>query len=98
MNLIALFLKVKEQSLFGRYITNNHIEPLLENLRLDFNVSIIGKSVNNKSIYSVEVGTGPKKILMWSQMHGNESTTTKALFDLFNFLKLDISEAQYLRF
>ena len=94
MDLIALFLKVKEQSLFGRYITNNHIEPLLKNLTLDFNASEIGKSVNNNSIYSVEVGTGPKKILMWSQMHGNESTTTKALFDLFNFLKFDISEAQ----
>ena len=23
---------------------------------------------------------------MWSQMHGNESTTTKALFDVFNTL------------
>ena len=30
---------------------------------------------------------------MWSQMHGNESTTTKALFDLFNFLKSDSLEA-----
>src|SRR5690606_18803559 len=31
-------------------------------------------------------GDGPIKILMWSQMHGNESTTTKAVLDLINFL------------
>jgi len=26
---------------------------------------------------------------MWSQMHGNESTTTKAVIDLLNYLKHD---------
>lgn len=25
--------------------------------------------------------------MLWSQMHGNESTATMALFDLFNFLE-----------
>jgi len=34
--------------------------------------------------YSLTFGNGSKKVLMWSQMHGNESTTTKALFDCFN--------------
>lgn len=78
--------KYKEQNLFGRYITNKHIEPILETLNSDFEVSIIGKSVNGKPIYAVKVGTGKIKIYLWSQMHGNESTTTKALFDLFVFL------------
>jgi len=40
-------------------------------------------SVENKPIHTVTIGTGKTKILLWSQMHGNESTTTKALFDLF---------------
>jgi len=31
---------------------------------------------------------------MWSQMHGNESTTTKALFDFINFLHSDTPESQ----
>lgn len=79
----------KVQHLFGRYITNKHIEPLLENLNADFEVSVIGKSVLEKPIYAVKVGTGSKRIYMWSQMHGNESTTTKALFDFFNFLSSD---------
>lgn len=79
----------KERNLFGRYITNKHIEPILEKLKSDFEVSVIGKSVKEKPIYAVKVGTGKIKVYMWSQMHGNESTTTKALFDLFNFLSSD---------
>lgn len=81
--------KYKEQNLFGRYITNKHIEPILKKLNSDFEVSIIGKSVKEKPIYAVKVGTGKIKIYLWSQMHGNESTTTKALFDLFTFLSSD---------
>ena len=34
----------------------------------------------------VRFGTGPRKILMWSQMHGNEPTATNALVDIFNYL------------
>jgi hypothetical protein len=77
----------KEERLFGRYITNDHIAPLLENLPPKFEVSTIGYSVDLSPIYCVSVGQGSNKILMWSQMHGNESTTTKALFDLFNYLE-----------
>src|SRR5690606_8390446 len=40
----------------------------------------------NKNIQLLTSGHGPIKILMWSQMHGNESTTTKAVCDLINFL------------
>ena len=80
----SLFEKHKEKSLSHRYITNAHIEPLLEKLPDIFQVEIIGKSVLNHPIYGVKIGSGKTRILMWSQMHGNESTTTKALFDLFN--------------
>ncbi|ESU18871.1 hypothetical protein FCR2A7T_22760 [Flavobacterium cauense R2A-7] len=89
MDFTAITEVNKEQYLFGRYITNKHIEPLLEKLNADFEVSVIGKSVLEKPIYAVKVGTGSKRIYMWSQMHGNESTTTKALFDFFNFLSSD---------
>lgn len=87
MNYQAAFESVKEQSLFGRYITNQHIEPLLESLKNHFEISVIGESVQKKPIYQVKIGAGKTKIYMWSQMHGNESTCTKALFDLFNFLQ-----------
>jgi hypothetical protein len=88
----SLFLKHKESSLFHRYITNNHILPLLEKLTANFKVEVIGKSVLNDSIYGVKIGKGQKRILMWSQMHGNESTTTKAIFDLFNTFAINDSE------
>jgi len=81
-----------ESSLAGRYITLNHITPLLEKLPPTFHLKQIGTSVENRPIHSLTIGNGDKKILMWSQMHGNESTTTKAVFDLMNFLK-DASEA-----
>lgn len=77
----------KELSLFGRYITNQSIEPLLKNLEGVSEIDVIGKSVNKLPIYSIKIGSGSKKILMWSQMHGNESTTTKAIFDILNTLK-----------
>jgi hypothetical protein len=31
---------------------------------------------------------------MWSQMHGNESTTTKAVLDLLNYLKLELGRTK----
>jgi hypothetical protein len=74
------------QNLSGRYITNTHIEPELNLLNKEFKISVEGKSVQDKNIYSVQVGTGKTKVLIWSQMHGNESTTTKGLFDFLNFL------------
>ncbi len=82
----SLYKTHKENSLSGRYIHTKNIKPLLEDLPSIFKVDIIGKSVNDENIFSVTIGNGSKKVLMWSQMHGNESTTTKALFDLFNIL------------
>ncbi|NIK91909.1 DUF2817 domain-containing protein [Mangrovimonas sp. CR14] len=82
------FNLVKEKTLFGRYICNDHVLPLLDNLKSVFRVTEIGRSVLNKPIYAIELGNGPKRILMWSQMHGNESTTTKAVFDILNLLSL----------
>ncbi|MHA7944124.1 M14 family metallopeptidase [Formosa sp. 3Alg 14/1] len=85
----SLYQTNKESLLSGRYITNLHITPLLEALKSepDFEVSEIGKSVLGKPISAIKVGTGKKRLLLWSQMHGNESTTTKALFDFINTLK-----------
>ncbi|WP_442787592.1 M14 family metallopeptidase [Flavobacterium suncheonense] len=97
MNYQLLFEKYREQNLFGRYITNRHIEPLLETLKEHFEISVIGESVKMKPIYQVKIGSGKTKIYMWSQMHGNESTCTKALFDLFNFLKSDNPLANQLK-
>ena len=87
-DLVSKYSHMKASDLAGRYITNADILPLLNNLSEEFSTEIIGHSEQNRPIYSVAVGKGATKILIWSQMHGNESTCTKALFDVFNFLKL----------
>jgi hypothetical protein len=86
MDLEQLFDQNKEQSLQGRYITLDSIESLLKKLNTNNQLEIIGKSVLDKPIYKYQIGTGKIKILLWSQMHGNESTTTKGLFDFINVL------------
>ncbi|MGH7658960.1 MAG: hypothetical protein ACREL6_12060, partial [Gemmatimonadales bacterium] len=38
----------------------------------------IGKSVQGRPIRSISYGRGPVSVLLWSQMHGDESTATMA--------------------
>ncbi|MCF4101713.1 M14 family metallopeptidase [Gillisia sp. M10.2A] len=83
-NLIDLYSSFKEKELEGRYITTAHIEPILNRLKSDFSINTIGSSELGAPIYSIGFGKGSIKILAWSQMHGNESTTTKAIFDILN--------------
>ena len=73
-----------ESQIKGRRILFNDIEPLIKKLSNKFKKEILGYSENNIPIYKISIGTGSIKILSWSQMHGNESTGTKALFDIFN--------------
>ena len=81
----------KNPRLFGRYLTYNHIAPELDKFSELFKVEDIGESVLKVPIKSVTFGNGPIKVLGWSQMHGNESTTTKALFDLMNLFEKESS-------
>jgi murein tripeptide amidase MpaA len=89
---ISHYNSLKATALRNRYITNTHIEPLLKSLSNQFNQTILGTSEAGLPIHGVQIGTGSKRILIWSQMHGNESTTTKALFDLFNYFELSDSK------
>ncbi len=45
----------------------------------------IARSVEGRAIRAVTFGTGPTSVLLWSQMHGDESTATMALADLIRF-------------
>ncbi len=79
-----LFKEQKEDSLFGKWITLEHIKPLFQKHEATFQITLIGVSEEKRPIYALKIGSGKKKILLWSQMHGNESTGTRALFDVFN--------------
>lgn len=87
-NLISYSNRYQVLELFGRYINNSHLELLFTKMP-NLQKEVIGFSVQKKPIYGIKFGNGSIRILMWSQMHGNESTTTKALADLFKFLLSD---------
>ncbi len=91
-----IYPKIKEKSLFGKWITFTDIAPLYKELSEVISSEVIGTSEENRPIYKLKLGSGDKKILIWSQMHGNESTGTKAVFDFLNFIKkyLNTEEVQ----
>ncbi len=88
------YSEYKVTEIQGRYITNGHIQDYLYALNVAFQLRVLGESVVGNPIYGVTIGTGPHRILMWSQMHGNESTTTKAVLDLINYLKLELGTSK----
>jgi hypothetical protein len=54
---------------------------------LGVRVSPVGKSLAGREISQLEFGRGPFRVLLWSQMHGDEPTATSALIDLFAYLQ-----------
>jgi beta-lactamase class A len=46
----------------------------------------IGRSTENRPLYLVRHGGGPERVLLWSQMHGDETTASRALADIFNYI------------
>jgi hypothetical protein len=55
-------------------------------------VGKLGNSFEGRPIRMIKLGTGKTKILLWSQMHGDESTATMAIADIFNYFSSDIDE------
>ncbi|TAF70831.1 MAG: peptidase M14 [Flavobacterium sp.] len=96
MEALDLFLNYKEQSVQGRYLTLEAILPILKKLNTKEQVKHVGNSVQGRPIYTYQIGTGKTKIFLWSQMHGNESTTTKALLDFINLLNGETELAKML--
>ncbi len=72
----------KNKEVSGRYLP----PLLLESTWLNHPFIEIGLSEQNRPIRMIRKGNGPIRVMMWSQMHGNETTTTKALLDFLNFL------------
>jgi len=75
-----------ERRISGRYITLRKVLPVIGSYTFPFQEILLGESENGLSIYGYQFGKGKKRVLMWSQMHGNEGTTTKAIIDFFSLL------------
>jgi hypothetical protein len=84
------------QRLENRFFKHQLIVDLLKELPSEFEVKELGLSAQGRSINLVKWGKGKTKVMLWSQMHGDEATGTMAVFDLFNFLQRDNSLVQSL--
>lgn len=85
-NLIQNY-KSNTKNFYGeRYLSFSDLKKALEALNPEFEIKIEGKSVLGNAIKSINFGRGRHNILIWSQMHGNETTTTKSLLDTLHIL------------
>ncbi|MDR3665412.1 MAG: M14 family zinc carboxypeptidase [Ignavibacteriaceae bacterium] len=81
------YFNYKEELLTTKRVKHSDICKLINGLDNNiFQISKQGESYCGREINLVNAGTGEKKIFVWSQMHGDESTATMAIFDIFNFL------------
>jgi Zinc carboxypeptidase len=70
---------------FGHKIVLELIEKIKQNPM--FEVSLGTQSSEGRGIFLIKCGKGKTKVMLWSQMHGDESTATMALFDILNFFQ-----------
>jgi hypothetical protein len=72
-------------------VDHQEVVRRLTQLRRDapdlYKVEQVGSSVEGRSINMVTAGEGTFRVLLWSQMHGDEPTATSALFDVFEYLR-----------
>lgn len=89
-SLLNSYNKYFESNLTNKRFTHSDILPLLDDEKITkaFIKSLLGYSVEKRQIFSLEFGTGPTTVLLWSQMHGDEPTATMAMFDIINFLSV----------
>ncbi|MEB2778760.1 M14 family zinc carboxypeptidase [Algoriphagus sp. C2-6-M1] len=85
-SLESAYSKFKEPVITHRRFKHADLQPLIQKHSDNFQINKLGESVEGRSISSLDWGNGKTKVMLWSQMHGNESTATMSLFDLFNFL------------
>ena len=86
-HLYQTYEQYKEKSLTHRRFKHSDISHLIKNLKTknNYEVKVVGKSVEGRELNLITLGKGKRKIFLWSQMHGDEPTATAALFDIFNF-------------
>ncbi len=83
------YSEYEEKSIETRRFKHEDILPLINDLKKNslFTVQQVGKSIEDRPLHLISVGSGDTDILFWSQMHGDEPTATAAIFDVLNFLQ-----------
>ncbi|TAK67101.1 MAG: peptidase M14, partial [Bacteroidetes bacterium] len=81
----------------SRRFTSAQFHSIIDKLGLPasgWRIRVVGQSLEGRPIRLLSAGTGEVSILLWSQMHGDESTATMAIADIFNYFNLYESELQ----
>jgi hypothetical protein len=81
------YSEYKETAIETKRFKHKDIMPLIKDLMDSdlMKVKKVGESLQGRDIYLLAMGNGKTNVFAWSQMHGDESTATMALFDIFNF-------------
>lgn len=59
-----------------------------------FSLEEVGRSVEGRSLNLITFGHGPLRVLLWSQMHGDEPTATAALLDILDHVRRHSTEPE----
>lgn len=83
-----VYFDYREPGLDKPAIKQEDILPLIEKLKTSELVDVeeVGSSFEGRPIYRLKIGRGDTRVMLWSQMHGDEPTATPALFDLLNYM------------
>lgn len=79
--------KYLDSTVLARRFKHEDLTKALSILGTEFRVRRVGSSGEGRSINLVSYGHGPVQVLMWSQMHGDETTATRAIVDVFRYLQ-----------
>ena len=95
-SLFRNYEKFQEESLDQRRFKHSDLEALFQEYQNDpeFRVRKVGESIEGRNLNLLSIGKGETDVLLWSQMHGDESTATMALFDIFNFFQAEDFEKE----
>ena len=87
--LFEVHQQYRESTLTQRRFKQKDILPLISKRKGNslYEITSVGESFEGRNIQMLKIGKGPRKILLWTQMHGDEPTATMASFDILNFLE-----------
>ncbi|XLS30241.1 M14 metallopeptidase family protein [Flavobacteriaceae bacterium M23B6Z8] len=94
--LFTSYEKYRENRINNRRVKHAEILPLIAAYKgkEGFTVKKVGSSIGGRELQLISFGNGKTDIFLWSQMHGDESTATMALFDILNFFTDDEFEEE----
>ena len=83
------YMEFMEPAISKRRIKHSDVRALVEQVKemKGVEVNTVGHSIEGRPLYLISLGKGDTDVFLWSQMHGDESTATMAIFDILNFFE-----------